>query len=110
MARLRAENEQEEAELEARAEQEQREQQAAAAKKSGGVVPVDAEQLEGLDAEEQMRLLLGFAGGFGSTKGQKVEDNHSTSARGTVAKHKGRKYRQYMNRKGGFNRPLEKME
>jgi U4/U6.U5 tri-snRNP-associated protein 3 len=53
---------------------------------------------------------LGFGGEFGSTKGNKVEDNHSSSARGAAAKHKARKYRQYMNRKNGFNRPLDKMD
>ena len=61
-----------------------------------------------MDEEEQMRKLLGFDG-FGSTKGESVEDNQSTAARGGAAKNKARKYRQYMNRKSGFNRPLEKM-
>eukprot|EP00934_Nitzschia_sp_Nitz4_P000811 Nitzschia sp. Nitz4//scaffold497_size4732//407//739//NITZ4_009235-RA/size4732-processed-gene-0.1-mRNA-1//1//CDS//3329553080//811//frame0 len=49
-------------------------------------------------------------GGFGCTKGQAVEDNQSTAARGAAAKNKARKYRQYMNRKNGFNRALEKMD
>ena len=51
---------------------------------------------------------MGF-GGFGTTKGKAVEDNQSSAARGASSKNKGRKYRQYMNRKGGFNRPLDKM-
>jgi U4/U6.U5 tri-snRNP-associated protein 3 len=72
------------------------------------IVEVKEEDLEGLDEEEQMRKLMGIDG-FGTTKGKKVEDNHSTSARGVVQKNKARKYRQYMNRKNGFNRPLEKM-
>ena len=73
------------------------------------IVEVKPEELEGLDEEEQMRKLLGF-NGFGSTKGEAVADNQSTAARGGAAKNKARKYRQYMNRKSGFNRPLEKMK
>ena len=42
---------------------------------------------------------MGFTG-FSSTKGKVVEDNLLGPAAGAVAKHKGRKYRQYMNRKG----------
>ena len=72
------------------------------------IIEVNQEELEGLDEEEQMRKLMGFDG-FGSTKGESVEDNQSTAARGGAAKNKARKYRQYMNRKSGFNRPLEKM-
>ena len=60
------------------------------------------------DEEEDMMQLMGF-GGFGSTKGKAVTDNQVGASVGTVSKNKGRKYRQYMNRKGGFNRPLDKM-
>eukprot|EP00586_Coscinodiscus_wailesii_P022337 CAMPEP_0172509580 /NCGR_PEP_ID=MMETSP1066-20121228/221396_1 /TAXON_ID=671091 /ORGANISM="Coscinodiscus wailesii, Strain CCMP2513" /LENGTH=245 /DNA_ID=CAMNT_0013288135 /DNA_START=35 /DNA_END=769 /DNA_ORIENTATION=+ len=70
---------------------------------------VDRAELEGLEDEEQMMKLLGFSGGFATTKGRAVEDNSTTAARGAAAKNKARKYRQYMNRKGGFNRPLDKM-
>ena len=73
-----------------------------------GIIRVDQEELDELDEEEQMQKLFGF-GGFASTKGKSVEDNQSSAARGVAAKNKARKYRQYMNRKGGFNRPLEKM-
>jgi U4/U6.U5 tri-snRNP-associated protein 3 len=66
------------------------------------------EDLRGLDEDEQMKLFMGF-GDFNTTKGKAVKDNHTTSARGAVAKNKARKYRQYMNRKGGFNRPLDKL-
>ena len=31
------------------------------------------------------------------------------AARGGVKKNQNRQYRQYMNRRGGFNRPLEKI-
>jgi U4/U6.U5 tri-snRNP-associated protein 3 len=60
------------------------------------------------DERRRMMDLLGF-GGFGTTKGKAVMDNQTSAARGAVSKNKGRKYRQYMNRKGGFNRPLDKM-
>jgi U4/U6.U5 tri-snRNP-associated protein 3 len=66
------------------------------------------EEFVGLSEEEQMAQMMGF-NGFDSTKGKTVSDNLSSSARGAVQKHKGRKYRQYMNRKGGFNKPLQKM-
>jgi U4/U6.U5 tri-snRNP-associated protein 3 len=73
------------------------------------IIQVNPEELEGLDEDEQMQRLLGFSGNFASTKGQAVEDNQTSAARGVAGKHKARKYRQYMNRKNGFNRPLEKM-
>ena len=60
------------------------------------------------EEQQQMMHLMGF-GGFGTTKGKAVTDNQSSAARGAASKNKGRKYRQYMNRKGGFNRPLDKM-
>lgn len=52
----------------------------------------------GLDA---MQAMMGF-GGFGTTKNQKVLGNNV----GAVRKEKKTEYRQYMNRVGGFNRPL----
>lgn len=58
--------------------------------------------------EEDVMAAMGFAS-FGSTKGKQVDCNKETSAVGTVSKHKKRVYRQYMNRKGGFNRPLQKL-
>ena len=59
------------------------------------------------DSEEaQMARLMGF-GGFGSTKGKEVADNQHGAARGAVKKNQNRSYRQYMNRRGGFNRPLD---
>lgn len=53
------------------------------------------------DAMSAMQAMMGF-GGFGTTKGQKVPGNNS----GAVYKAKKTEYRQYMNRIGGFNRPL----
>ncbi len=92
-------------------QQEQAQQEKAESNKISpqeAVVEVQPEELEGLDPEEQMLKLMGI-GSFGSTKGEAVADNQSTAARGGAAKNKARKYRQYMNRKSGFNRPLQKM-
>ena len=59
------------------------------------------------DDEKMMEAFFGIRQ-FGSTKNTKVVSNHTSAAMGTVAKHlKPRKYRQYMNRKNGFNRPLD---
>ncbi|XP_001604952.1 U4/U6.U5 small nuclear ribonucleoprotein 27 kDa protein isoform X2 [Nasonia vitripennis] len=52
--------------------------------------------------EQQMMRIMGFCG-FDTTKGKKVEGNDA----GAVHVILKRKYRQYMNRKGGFNRPLD---
>jgi U4/U6.U5 tri-snRNP-associated protein 3 len=52
--------------------------------------------------EAAMRKLMGFAG-FRSTKNTKVPGNDKNFG---VRKEKKTEYRQYMNRTGGFNRPL----
>ena len=49
----------------------------------------------------QMRSLMGFSG-FKTTKNTKVPGNNVYAVR----KEKKTEYRQYMNRVGGFNRPL----
>ncbi len=56
------------------------------------------ERFDELSEEQQMARLMGF-GDFETTKGKKCEDNHTTAARGAMAKTKQREYRQYMNRK-----------
>lgn len=48
-----------------------------------------------------MQATMGF-GGFGSTQNKKVPGNNVSAVR----KEKKTEYRQYMNRVGGFNRPL----
>jgi U4/U6.U5 tri-snRNP-associated protein 3 len=53
------------------------------------------------DGLDDMAAMMGF-GGFGTTKGKKVLGNNVGAAR----KEKKTEYRQYMNRVGGFNRPL----
>ena len=70
------------------------------------------EEEEELDEEAQMsemQRLMGF-GGFNTTKNTKVEDNHSGSGKGYASVKKARKYRQYMNRKGGFDRNLDSIK
>ncbi len=123
MARLRAENEEEEKKL-AKVDEASKIRSeggeyddtemlsfSTGKKKAPGkerIIKVDREELEELDEEDQMLNIFGF-GGFDSTKGKAVEDNQTSASKGLVAKNKARKYRQYMNRKGGFNRPLDKM-
>lgn len=110
MERLRAENEEEEKHLAALDHKSEDSSGTAAARKpQEEIVQVDEEELEGLDEEEQMRKLMGIEG-FGSTKGTKVDSNHNSLASGVASKNKRRTYRQFMNRKGGFNRPLDKMD
>ncbi|PSS00845.1 hypothetical protein BD289DRAFT_450185 [Coniella lustricola] len=53
------------------------------------------------DGMGDMAAMMGF-GGFGTTKGKKIAGNNV----GAVRKEKKTEYRQYMNRQGGFNRPL----
>ncbi|KAK4203715.1 hypothetical protein QBC40DRAFT_250839 [Triangularia verruculosa] len=53
------------------------------------------------DGLDDMAAMMGF-GGFGTTKGKKVIGNKV----GAIKKEKKTEYRQYMNRVGGFNRPL----
>lgn len=55
------------------------------------------------EAEERaMQKMMGFKG-FKSTKNKKVPGNDKNFA---IRKDKQTQYRQYMNRVGGFNRPL----
>lgn len=74
----------------------------------GEVEDLSAIQSEALATEQDLMRALGF-GGFDSTKGKQIVDNKAGAAVGAVAKHKKRVYRQYMNRRGGFNRPLQKI-
>ncbi len=54
------------------------------------------------DSEAEMQRVMGFKG-FRSTKNTKVPGNDKNHG---VFKAKATEYRQYMNRQGGFNRPL----
>ena len=119
MARLRAENEAEEKKLakvdeavKIREEGGEYDVGISSSKKQAPgkerILEVNHDELEEMDEEDQMMKLFGF-GQFDSTKGKSVEDNQNSASKGLSAKNKARKYRQYMNRKGGFNRPLDKM-
>jgi len=67
------------------------------------IVPLDTE--EEYD-EEKISKIMGFSS-FSTTKNQShVESTEEAVMKSSSQK---RKYRQYMNRKGGFNRPLDKM-
>lgn len=58
-----------------------------------------------MDPEQQraMMEMLGLPVGFESTQGKKVEGGDVSAAKVV----KERKFRQYMNRFGGFSRPLD---
>ena len=62
---------------------------------------IDAEGTEGDDIDNLMHKYMGFSR-FRSTKNTKVPGNDIYGVR----KEKKTQYRQYMNRTGGFNRPL----
>ncbi|KAF9477365.1 hypothetical protein BDN70DRAFT_881267 [Pholiota conissans] len=57
------------------------------------------------DEDDAMMTMMGVAG-FGSTKGKHVAGNQE----GGADIKKVRTWRQYMNRRGGFNRPLDKIK
>ncbi|KAL4939569.1 hypothetical protein BDV06DRAFT_34104 [Aspergillus oleicola] len=65
-------------------------------------IDMDIDDADGEDdIEELMRRSMGFSK-FRSTKNTKVPGNNAYGVR----KEKKTEYRQYMNRQGGFNRPL----
>lgn len=65
---------------------------------------LDPKELEGKSVDEiEMLKVMGFTG-FDTTKGKHVDGACNAYAVNIQQK---RKYRQYMNRKGGFNKPLD---
>lgn len=65
---------------------------------------------DGEDEDAEMMRMMGF-GGFTSSKGKHVADNdNDNAAAGTARVKKAHKYRQYMNRRGGFNQSLAKVD
>lgn len=66
-----------------------------------------AEEVDDADAEMAAMAAMGFPTGFASTAGEEVKDARC-KAEG-ISKKEQRKYRQYMNRRGGFNRPLDEV-
>ncbi|XP_029016799.1 U4/U6.U5 small nuclear ribonucleoprotein 27 kDa protein [Betta splendens] len=72
--------------------------------KTSKPIQISAEDMQGKTEEEiEMMKLMGF-GSFDTTKGKKTTGSVNAYAVNVTMK---RKYRQYMNRKGGFNRPLD---
>ena len=64
---------------------------------------INEQDIDGKSQDEiDMMKVMGF-GNFDSTKNKKVKGNDVGDVHVLVK----RKYRQYMNRKGGFNRPLD---
>ncbi|AFR96409.1 U4/U6.U5 tri-snRNP-associated protein 3 [Cryptococcus neoformans] len=64
-----------------------------------------SEERDADDPEAQIAAMMGF-GGFNSTKKKGIGQN----VEGDASVHKQRTWRQYMNRRGGFNRPLDKVK
>lgn len=62
---------------------------------------IDAKDEDEDSETAQIRQMMGFAK-FKSTKNTKVPGNNV----GAIRREKKTEYRQYMNRVGGFNRPL----
>ncbi|PCH38029.1 DUF1777-domain-containing protein [Wolfiporia cocos MD-104 SS10] len=68
--------------------------------------PEEGEEMDAANEDDaDMMAMMGLSG-FGSTKGKHVEGNQE----GSVQIKKMRTWRQYMNRRGGFNRPLDKIK
>uniref|UniRef100_A0A3Q3WP37 U4/U6.U5 small nuclear ribonucleoprotein 27 kDa protein n=1 Tax=Mola mola TaxID=94237 RepID=A0A3Q3WP37_MOLML len=75
-----------------------------AKEKAAKPIQISAEDMDGKTEEEiEMMKMMGF-GSFDTTKGKKTDGAVNAHAVNVTMK---RKYRQYMNRKGGFNRPLD---
>ncbi|PIK58578.1 hypothetical protein BSL78_04484 [Apostichopus japonicus] len=69
-----------------------------------GEEPYQEETLETMSEEDkEMYKIMGFVN-FDTTKGKKTAESTNADAAQILEK---RKYRQYMNRRGGFNRPLD---
>ncbi|XP_032371073.1 U4/U6.U5 small nuclear ribonucleoprotein 27 kDa protein isoform X1 [Etheostoma spectabile] len=72
--------------------------------KSAKPIQISEEDMQGKTEEEiEMMKQMGF-GSFSTSKGKKTDGSVNAFAVNVTMK---RKYRQYMNRKGGFNRPLD---
>lgn len=67
-------------------------------------IQISAEDMQGKTEDEiEMMKMMGFSS-FNTSKGKKTDGSVNAYAVNVSMK---RKYRQYMNRKGGFNRPLD---
>ncbi|KAL4067855.1 hypothetical protein J3A83DRAFT_4374201 [Scleroderma citrinum] len=68
--------------------------------------PEEGEEMDVTNADDEAMMAAMGLSGFGSTKGKRVEGNQE----GAANVKKIRTWRQYMNRRGGFNRPLDKIK
>lgn len=66
----------------------------------------DGEAMEEENDDDAAMIAMVGVAGFGSTKGKHVAGNQE----GSADVKKARTWRQYMNRRGGFNRPLDKIK
>ncbi|KAF8232324.1 DUF1777-domain-containing protein [Tricholoma matsutake] len=66
----------------------------------------EGEEMDVVNHDDAAVMVMMGLTGFGSTKGKQVEGNQE----GAVHVKKVRTWRQYMNRRGGFNRPLDKIK
>ena len=66
----------------------------------------NSSDFEHSDETAEMMRVMGFAE-FHSTKGEKKSNEQLGNTESEVRIAKKRRYRQYMNRRGGFNRPLD---
>ncbi|KIL68602.1 hypothetical protein M378DRAFT_893492 [Amanita muscaria Koide BX008] len=66
----------------------------------------EGEEMDAVNDDDAGMMAAMGMGGFGSTKGKHVAGNQE----GGVDIKKIRTWRQYMNRRGGFNRPLDKIK
>jgi U4/U6.U5 tri-snRNP-associated protein 3 len=64
--------------------------------------PSEEPEIDTKNEDAMMQQMLGFSN-FDTSKGK----DHATSDEWMIKRRSKRKYRQYMNRRGGFNRPLD---
>jgi len=66
----------------------------------------EGEEMDATNDDDSVMMAMMGLSGFGTTKGKHIEGNQE----GAVNVKKVRTWRQYMNRRGGFNRPLDKIK
>lgn len=71
-----------------------------------GTKVIEKKQVKEKTEEDLMKEMLGF-GDFSTTKGGPVQENQKGPSHGAARKANKRNYRQYMNRKGGFGKPVQ---
>jgi len=64
--------------------------------------PSEEPEIDTKNEDAMMQQMLGFSN-FDTSKGK----DHATTDEWMIKRRSKRKYRQYMNRRGGFNRPLD---